>query len=166
MIKPLLDKWRLTEIGRGLGYAFMIALFVLTLLVVTTIIWGSYFNLPPLTMKSLDPPDLGVLYPGEKYEMHFHIHINEPIITFYYVNTMNADLSAGFPGTQKAFTDNIYPKPATFDLTLPWTVPDLPPGRYRRVFAGRNTNGSQKVLFIFNSFTIGEVPNGEPLPNH
>lgn len=137
-------------------YSLMIGLVTLALIVLASILWTAYFNQPPITVKSLDPPDLGTLCPGEGLLIHNRVEINSPIIGFYFVNVMDRTESRGYPNTQKTWVDNLYPHDTVFDQSLVWIVPELEPGRYTRVFAARNSSGNQKTIFTQNDFTIGD----------
>lgn len=141
----------------------IVAIVVLALSTLTIVILRVYFNNPPIQITSLDPPYLGVLCPGDEVYIHNHVHVNEPILMFYYVSTLDVTGSSNVPGTQRAFTDYLHPRIAEFDQVLPWTVPNIEPGRYRRVFASRNVERNQRTIFIEATYEVGEgeVCNGK-----
>lgn len=137
-------------------YALMIAGVTISMLVATTAVWAAYFNSPPLAIKSLDTPALGMLCPGAKRDIHNEVEIRDNIIVHYFVSVLDEQGHYNMIGTQRAYTDFLHPHPATFVHLLPWSVPDLPPGRYLRVFAVRKVSGNEDTIFSQASFEIGE----------
>jgi len=132
------------------------ALLTVGLIVLATIVFDTFFNNPPLTITSLDPDPLGVFCAGEQVPINNEIAITRSIVMFYYVSTLDQQTHANLIGTQRAWTDILHPIPAKFVQQLLWTVPDLPPGKYTRVFAARNVEGIQKTAFIVRDFEIIE----------
>jgi len=132
------------------------ALLTVGLIVLVTIVYDTWFNNPPLAVTSLDPDPLGIFCAGEQVPINNEIAIDRAIVMFYYVSTLDRQTHANLIGTQRAFTDILHPAPAKFVQQLPWTVPDLPPGEYTRVFAVRNVEGTQRTAFIVRDFEITE----------
>jgi hypothetical protein len=61
---------------------------------------------------------------------------------------------ANIPGTQIIYSGFVHPIAGTVQQTIPWDVPDLPPGKYIRAFAARGTDTSEKSVFVTSTFTI------------
>lgn len=158
MVKPM-HKWL-----ERLIYALLIGSVTIGLLMALRVVLDAFFNAPPLTLTSLDPADLGVLCPGDAMNIHNEVEIHDDIIVFYYVSTMDAAANSNVLGTQRAFVDQLHPHPARFMQTLPWTVPDLPPGNYTRVFGVRNVGSTQDVVFIVAEYEIKAGCPEPPLP--
>lgn len=141
----------------GLSMGLVVAL----LMLIGSTLWRVWFNDPPIRLMSLEPVNLGQLCPGQDAPLHVHVVISEPIILHYFASVLDAEGKRNIIGTPRAWTDNLHPRPATFDESFPWIVPQLLPGRYRRVMAARNVSGNQNTVFIERFF---EVPVGCPKP--
>lgn len=137
-------------------YGFMAALLTMGLAILTSMFWAVYFNEPPITITSLDPPNLGALCPGDEIYVHNKMKIKDRIIVFYYLTTMDVTGSYNMFGTQKAFTDLLHPRASEFEQWFTWTVPDLEPGRYRRVMGARDITRNQKTVFVEATYEIAE----------
>lgn len=137
-------------------FAFLIALCTLGVIIITSLIWNEYFNEPPVEVISLDAENLGVLTPGQELTINNDITITKESAVHYLVSVMDEGANFNYPNTQDAYLNYLHPKPSRFKQVLPWTVPDLPPGKYTRVFAIRNIVGDQDTVFVKTQFSIGE----------
>lgn len=155
LLHPI-EKKRLRVWAERLLFSFMIGIVTIALLFLVSIAYNFYLNDPSITFTNMDTPDLGILCPDQQVDVHAQVRISEPIITIYYISVMDSGKTKNIIGTQRAFTDNLYPYPTEFESILPWKVPDLPPGKYQRVVAVRDVTSLRKTLFTSNTFTIGE----------
>jgi hypothetical protein len=137
-------------------YALLIGAVTLSLFIAFTSVWRAYFNRPPITLTSLDPAHLGSLCPGDELSIRNDVRIEDDIIVFYYVSTMDINADFNYPGTQRAYVDLLHPHPAHFEHELLWTVPNLPAGHYSRVFGVRNVGANQDVVFVTATYEISE----------
>ena len=137
-------------------YALTVSIMTIALLVAFGTVWEAYFNAPPVTIASLDPADLGFLCPGDTLVINNDVTIKDNIIIHYFVSVMDKDGYSNMPGAQRAYTDFLHPYPAHFAHHLPWTVPELEPGEYLRVFAVRKVSGNQDTVFTSTKFSIGD----------
>lgn len=160
MSTTLVESWK-----RRFAYAGITALLTIALLVTTTLVWRAFFSDPPIRITGLEPLVLGVLCPGQELPIRAQVAINDSIIMHYYVSVMDSKGEKNIVGAQRAFTDMLHPRAATFNAVLPWTVPSLPAGRYRRVLAARNVAGSQKTVFVERFFEIGSACPVPSLPH-
>jgi hypothetical protein len=142
--------------------ALVIALTTLVFLICLSLLWRIYGNNPPIMIHSLESDHIGFLCPGEERLIPMHIIIREPVITHYFISVNRLPEKSNVLGTQKVFTDMLHPEPAEFTAAFPWTVPELPPGEYKRVFASRNVAGNQKTVWATTLFDIAE--EGENCP--
>ena len=141
---------------RIIVYALMSGMVTLALVGLTGAIRYAYFNDPPIELVSRDPANLGMLCPGDELYAHTKVSIHKKIIVIFYMSTLDVTGSHNMIGTQSAFTDLLHPRPSTFEQALPWTVPDIPPGRYRRVIAARNVARNENTVFVEAIYEIGE----------
>lgn len=133
----------------------VVALLIAVILLITSLN-QVYGRNPPIQVQNHDPKDLGELCPGDPYPVHNLVTIDSPVVVFYYLSTMEPDGLANIVGTQIPFPGFPHPRPGTFEQAIDWVVPDLPPGRYLRVFAIRGTDGDEKPVHVENSYTIPE----------
>ena len=137
-----------------------IGIVVVLLLILFLTLWRVYFNAPPISITSLDAKHLGSLCPGQRIEINNQVSVNDDVIVFYYTTTMDSRADYNYIGTQRAYTDLLHPHPSKFRQRFDWTVPDLEPGQYTRVFGARNVGSIQDVIFVITRFDVGpDCPN-------
>jgi hypothetical protein len=141
--------------GKRLLYASATAVFTVTLIFVTFLVFQVFYSDPPVHVVSLDPPDLGVLCPGESAHLTNRVTIDKPIVLFFYLSTLDKTGVQNINDTQTTFPGRNHPRPGTFTQMLPWTVPHLPPGKYIRSLGVRGTDGDESPLFISSVYEIG-----------
>lgn len=139
-----------------IAYALMISLFTLSLLVSASLVFYAFFNNPPVHVQSLDEPYTKPLCPGESYVLNNRVTVDKPVVLFFYLSVMDEKGQQNINDTQISFPGRTHPRPATFHQLLPWTVPNIPPGKYIRTLGVRGTDGREDPLFIEANFEIGE----------
>lgn len=148
--------WRSMVWWRNLllqGLAVSIILFLL--IVLAAALNNQYGKFPPVHVTSLDPLDLGELCTGESIPIHNLITIDLPTVVTYDWSTMDEARHFNFLGTSYRYPGLPHPVPeVTFRQEMPWSVPDLPPGRYARVFSARGHDSDEKPAFTWNFYTI------------
>lgn len=137
-------------------FAILVSLCFIALLMATGVVWRTFFNDPPIAIRSLNPAHLGTLCPGDETIITNQVTIHDDVIVHYFVSVMDAETKANVPGMQLAYTDYLHPIPARIFQELVWEVPELPPGDYTRVFAARKVSGNEDTVFLIHHFTIGE----------
>lgn len=139
--------------------AVFAAIAVSAFLLLITVIYRGYFNIPPVLVTRLNNADLGDICPGDYYPIEDRIQVERPIVLLLYISVLDQNATHSYNDTQTSFPGRPHPKPSVFVQSLPWTVPDLLPGKYTRVLAIRGTNGAEDPIFIESTF---EVPEGCP----
>lgn len=135
-------------------FAILVSICFISLLLATGVVWRTFFNSPPIMVRSLNPSHLGALCPGQLHTINNQVTIRDDVIVHYFVSVLDKGSNVNFPGTQRAFTDFLHPHPAAFSQSLSWTVPELPPGDYTRVFAVRKVSGNEDTVFVIANFTV------------
>jgi hypothetical protein len=141
---------------RRATYIAMISLSTVGAMVTFALLWGSYFNAPPIRVENLNEKHLGTLCPGQVLMIENNVWIEDEIIVHYFISSMDPEGRFNYPGKQRAYTDYLHPRPSSFNQRLEWIVPDLPPGEYLRVFAVRKVSGNQDTVFVENLYRIGK----------
>ena len=145
------------DIARGLGYAFMIGLVTLGLLILVAVINRVYFNEPAIKVVPLGGDRLpSPVCPGQELEVRSHITVKKPMSIFSYFSVMDEGMNFNYAETQVPNQPRPHPHPATFNQKLLWRVPDLPPGKYSRVLWYRGTDTSEDSIYTWTYFEIGE----------
>lgn len=144
------------SIGKGIAYIIVSSTVTVLLICVLALIWRYYFNDPPIAIASRDNAPAGALCPGVAYPAHSQVTITRPTMLFSYFSVMDARGNHNVSGTQIANGARLHPHAVTFEQTLSWEVPQLPPGDYLRVLAFRGTDGRENTLFLTMPFTIGK----------
>lgn len=135
--------------------AVVIGLVTMALLLLMMTVYYAFFNVPPVRIVSLDPPDLGELCPGQQLTIHNHVLVEDSITLIYYTGTMDTGENFNYPGTQTTFSGFMHPHASNFQQEIPWVVPDLPPGEYMREFGVRGTRGDQSAVYVGSTYRIG-----------
>ncbi len=135
-------------------FAIVVAFCFIGLLLATGALWRTFFNRPPISITSLDPAHLGDFCPTDEVPIHNYVNINDSIIVFYYISTLDEEANMNYAGTQRAYVDMLHPHPASFEQVFSWKVPELPPGSYSRVFGVRNVGAIQDVVFLVATYNI------------
>lgn len=147
----------LTRFSVFLAQALAVGFIVISMLILITVLYNLYGNRPPIRIISLDPVNLGDLCPGDLYPIHNHIEIQSVAFIVYHTTVMDEDQVKNIADTQTATKDYIHPKIAQYEQNLPWIVPDIPPGKYTRVFAALGTNGNNKPEIVSSEFSIPDT---------
>lgn len=127
------------------SFALIIAIFL---------IGGSRFRNPPIHVISHDPEDLGEFCPGDEIPFHNTVTIDEPVVVFYYLGTMQENKLANVIGTDINYPGLPHPIEGTFEQFVEWEVPDIEAGRYYRSMGARDTDGDNDPVFVGQFFTI------------
>jgi hypothetical protein len=135
-------------------YVFMIALVTVALLFVVGLYYNDRFNVVPMEITSLDLGKEHAFCPGERFDIHNHIVINEPMLLYIYITVLDSTESYNILDTQIGMTPRQHPQAAEFDQMLPWTVPELPPGTYYRGITYRGYIDSQKPVQVDVPFRV------------
>jgi hypothetical protein len=141
--------------GRRISYAAMIALLTVTLFVVLALVWRAFFNDQPVHVVSMDEPFAAPICPGDQYVLNNRVTVDRPVVLFFYLSVMDENAERNINDTQTSFPGRIHPTATTFHQLIPWTVPDLPPGKYIRAFAARGTDGRENPVILLSPFEIG-----------
>lgn len=141
---------------RAFGSALLAGLATLGLIIVAALINLLYFNDPPVVVASLDAPYAVPLCPGQVVNVHKRIEVDSPVQLFTYFEITSLDRRVHIPGTNVSNGARSYDVVGVYDEIFPWTVPDIPPGRYNRTFTVRGTDGRENSLFTYMDVEIGE----------
>jgi hypothetical protein len=94
--------------------------------------------------------------PGSEFEMRHDVTVDRPVLLFFYSSVMDEGENYNMPDSQVGYGARPHPRPATFNQRITWVVPELPPGKYVRVFAARGTDGDEDAVFVSKKFEIGD----------
>jgi hypothetical protein len=131
----------------------------LTLIVAMALVWRAFFNDPPVHVESMDKPFAEPICPGDIFLLNNRVTVDRPVVLFFYLSVMDENAQQNINNTQVSFPGRTHPHPSAFHQLLPWTVPDLPPGKYTRVLAIRGTDGRENPIFLLAKFEIGAECN-------
>lgn len=139
-------------------FVFMLAsgfLFI-ALLLMTSILWDTFYNSPPIRLTKLDQEPQQALCPGDHFDVHYRMEVTKPVFLYRYSSVMNPGLDYNIFGTQDSFTPMPQPKITAFEEQFPWQVPNLPPGEYSRVITFRGYNTAEKPAYMDVKFKVKE----------
>lgn len=140
---------------KRLTNAVMISFVTVTFIVVLALVWRAFFNDPPVHVESMDKPFAEPLCPGDQYVLNNRVTVDKPMVLFMYLSTMDEHAFQNINDTQTSFPGRPQPNTASFHQLLPWTVPDLPPGKYTRALAVRGTDGRENPIMLLMPYEIG-----------
>jgi hypothetical protein len=149
------QKTHMRKIFEAIAYTGLTAIATVAVLVVVSLVWGNFWNDVPVSVIDLDPP-LANVCPGQSYDIRLRITTTRKILIVQYVSVMNPQMTENYQGTQVDLPSLPQPIPTSFVETIPWEVPQLPPGDYVRMMVIRSSMNSQDPLFHPESFSIGE----------
>lgn len=152
-LRELLPGW--AAFWRGIGYAVLIGLVTLGLAIAAAVINLVYFNDPPVVVSNIDGPYTKSFCPGDEVIVHKRIETDQPLQLFSYFDVMDEAMQEHYIGAQKSNGPLPYPSAGVYHGRFLWVVPDLPPGRYSRVFTVRGTDGRENSIFTNVLFEIG-----------
>lgn len=139
-------------------YAFMIAAIMIALLILTSLVFDAVLNPISIRATDRDAPTVQpmAVCPDQPQVLHLHVSVLRSMLLYIYLTVLDETESYNIDNTQVSFPPRQQPKPTHFDLNLPWTVPDLPPGTYRISVYFRGDIDSQKSARFSKRFRIGE----------
>lgn len=142
--------------GRRLAYILLTGMVTVALAVLIAVIFQTWFNDPPIRVRSLDQPLDHALCPGDALSVRNQIEVDGPVLLYSYFSVMDATENHNINGTQVSNgPPRTHPIKSSFTQSILWTVPDLPPGNYVRVLAFRGTDGRENSIFSVYPFAIG-----------
>lgn len=153
--------WKST--WQWLIYVLGASVFTIVLLIVVALVWGDALNPPSFSIVALDTESTRAFCPGESLDIHNRVTVSHPTILFFYISVMTEDLGHNINGTQLNFPGRPHPIPSSFRQSLPWVVPDIPPGIYQRVVSVRDPDGARRSVFSNVRFRVGNCPSTEKL---
>lgn len=143
---------------RAFGYAVLVGLVTLGLAIAAAVINLVYFNDPPVTVANIDASYTQPLCPGQEVIVHKRIATDQPLQLFSYFDVMDETMREHYTGAQTSNGPRSYPAAGIYHDRFLWTVPDLPRGRYARIFTVRGTDGRENSIFTWVLFEIGDCP--------
>lgn len=135
---------------------FLIAVSVFTVLVLYTMISRSLFNSPPLIVVSLTQPPMDALCPNATYDVLVKVTPLKTTLVSFYLVVRDEDNNHYVDRNQTPLFEVPSEAGVTFTQTLPWKIPDLPPGKYERILSLRGHDPDEAPLVFVEGFTIGE----------
>lgn len=137
-------------------YAIMIAVLTISLLVAAVPVYRAYFNDPPVHVVSLDKSPTSPVCPGAAMDIHSRVTVDSPTLLLLYVSVMDEGQNFNIPDTAQYVGPRLHPHKATFTQYVAWTVPELAPGKYSRVFGVRGHDGDETPVFLLLPFEVAK----------
>lgn len=94
---------------------FFVVALIIAALILVRVIWGDYFDRPPVQVESRNPVNLGVLCPGETVPFQNYVTIDAPVVVIYYVSVMDRAGVTNIVGHQEIYSGFQHPIPGTFE---------------------------------------------------
>lgn len=138
------------------GLSLAVGIVVTALIVAASLVFQVYGNLGPVKIYKLDSDNLGGLCVGEEVPVRSHFTVDAQSIVTYRISINKKDSPINMRGTQILFAGYMYPDKADFMQDFPWTVPDLEPGEYDRIFSAAGLNDYNKPFIVKSTFTVKE----------
>lgn len=113
---------------------------------------------PPVTYAIVWTDDVGAVCPGETYNMGVEVNVASPSVVEVVTVFLRAEDQAPMPVPEPfaSVGARAYPRSATYEQLVEWTVPDIPPGEYVRVTAATAKYADSVPTFIELEFSVRE----------
>lgn len=139
-----------------LAYSFMIALVTLSVLVLFTVIVQSFVLSPPVEYTPLHQVEKERYCPGDEFNATGYLKIKRQTILYTYISVVDENTNISLVPSDIPLPPQ--PVLVTNDLLIeiPFTIPQLSPGKYVRLIAFRGYNDSERPSFYLTPFQIGD----------
>lgn len=136
------------------GLSLSIGIVVTALIVAASVAFQTFGNAGPVIIDKLDPENLGGLCVGKDVPVRNHFTVGPQSIVTYRISISKKDSPINMQGTQIVFPGYLYPDKSDFEQDFPWIVPELPSGKYDRIFSATGLNDYNKPFIVKSTFTI------------